>query len=117
MTATDVIGYLVTALGAGGLSAIVSKAIDARRERRARDADLAERAFDAFEHGREDTERHVAGWTECERRCAKLEAENALLRERIESLEHEVDWMRRMITALNEGNTNTAPKLVGGKKA
>lgn len=96
----DVWPHLLTLLGAGGLQAIVSAVINSRRERRKQDADLAERAFDHLEAGREDTQRHVTELVTCERRCAALERDNAALRARVEELEDNDERQRSRIGEL-----------------
>ena len=137
---------IVTVFGSGGLSVVVLKIIDARREKRAQEAksklmaerakrerqardaglaaDLAERAFDAFESGREDTQRTVNELVTCERRCAalertvgtlteqrdalalrvdELEEDNAVLVARVGELEREVALMRLAVDSLLAG--------------
>lgn len=113
MTATDVIGYLVTALGAGGLSAVLTRWIAARAKDRAGErrervelerleaqreetgAHAAERAYDRLERLlNEERER-------CDRRISHLEAEleayrlgNEALKERLAEAEREVEHLK-----------------------
>lgn len=76
--AVTILSGILALLGGGA----AVRWIDARRS-------ITERALDMADHGREDTARHATGWTECERRCGRLEGENAKLRRRVDELEGE----------------------------
>ena len=71
--ATTVAGATVALLGVGGLTKMFIAWLDAK-------SDPTTQVIAFAEHGREDTGRLTHGWTECERRCGRLERENADLR-------------------------------------
>ncbi len=114
MTFGDLASVVGSALAGGGIWRFASKWVDARREKARASAEVAVRALELVEAEREDTQQHVTGRMDCERRCGSLERKNERLRRRVDalerdkaelldrvaSLEKQVDAMRRALEAL-----------------
>ena len=106
-----ILGFIGAAIGGGGLTKIVEKAIARRQKKDEGDASVAIAAIELAKDQREDTAQHFTQIADCERRAASAEARCAALEKRVEELEAKasrvdelettVEQLTRLVESLN----------------
>ena len=95
------------------------EAIKVLRARAESDAVTTREAIQFASKAREDTGQHLTKWVDCEQRCreltdrcARLEAENEKLRERVEVLERKLDDLKERFGVVD----SEPPRLKGMRR-